>query len=172
MADFDLVVTGNLVTAHRIVNDGFVAVSNGKIAFVGRGTPPAAREQIDARGQWVMPGVVDGQVNSGGQANQDGLGRASRAAAAGGVTTLVDMPYDDPEPVWHGELLRAKAKTVERECHVDVALCGTLSEAHGTSTIAGLIEAGACAFKFSTFEVAPGTISAARGGPACTMRLH
>jgi len=49
MADFDLVVAGNLVTAHRIVNDGFVAVSDGKIAFVGRGTPPAAREQIDAR---------------------------------------------------------------------------------------------------------------------------
>ena len=156
MADFDLVVTGNLVTAHRIVNDGFVAVSNGKIAFVGRGAPPAAREQIDARGQWVMPGAIDGQVNSGGQADQEGLGRASRAAAAGGVTTLVDMPYDDPEPVWHGELLRAKAKQVERECHVDVALCGTISEAHGTSTIAGLIEAGACAFKFSTFEAAPG----------------
>jgi allantoinase len=156
MADFDLVVSGNLVTAHRIVNDGFVAVSNGKIAFVGRGAPPAAREQIDARGQWVMPGVVDGQVNSGGQADQEGLGRASRAAAAGGVTTLVDMPYDDPEPVWHGELLRAKAKSVERECHVDVALCGTISEAHGTSTIAGLIEAGACAFKFSAFEVTPG----------------
>jgi allantoinase len=156
MADFDLVVTGNLVTAHRIVNDGFVAVSNGKIAFVGRGAPPAAREQIDARGQWVLPGAIDGQVNSGGQADQEGLGRASRAAAAGGVTTLVDMPYDDPEPVWHGELLRAKAKQVERECHVDVALCGTISEAHGTSTIAGLIEAGACAFKFSTFEAAPG----------------
>jgi allantoinase len=156
MADFDLVVTGNLVTAHRIVNDGFVAVSNGKIAFVGRGMPPAAREQIDARGQWVMPGVIDGQVNAGGQADQEGLGRASRAAAAGGVTTLIDMPYDDPEPVWHGELLRAKAKQIERECHVDAALCATISEAHGTSTIAGLIEAGACAFKFSTFEVAPG----------------
>jgi allantoinase len=156
MADFDLVVTGNLVTAHRIVNDAFVAVSNGKIAFVGRGAPPAGREQIDARGQWVMPGAIDGQVNSGGQADQEGLGRVSRAAAAGGVTTLVDMPFDDPEPVWHGELLRAKAKQVERECHVDVALCGTISEAHGTATIAGLIEAGACAFKFSTFEAAPG----------------
>src|SRR3984957_976629 len=138
MADFDLVVTGNLVLAHRIVNDGFVAVSNGKIAFVGRGTPPAAREQIEPRGQWEMPGVIDSQVNSGGKAGQGGLGRAARACAAGGVTPLVDMPYDEPEPVWHGELLRAKAKTVERECHVDVALCGTLSEAHGTTTIAGL----------------------------------
>jgi allantoinase len=156
MADFDLVISGNLVLAHRIVNNGFVAVREGKIAFVGRGTAPAGREQIDARGQFVMPGVIDGQVHSGSQANQEGLGRASRAAAAGGVCTMVDMPYDDPEPVWHGELLRAKAKQVARECHVDVALSATISEAHGTSTIAGLIEAGACAFKFSTFEAAPG----------------
>ena len=64
----------------------------------------------------------------GSQANQEGIGRASRAAAAGGVTTMVDMPYDDPEPVWHGELLRAKIEQVERDCHVDVALYATISE--------------------------------------------
>ncbi len=156
MADFDLVVTGNLVLAERIVEDGFLAVSGGKIALTGRGTPPQARETYDARSLWVIPGVIDGQVHAGSQANQEGLGHASRAAAAGGVTTMVDMPYDDPEPVWHGELLRNKIKEVERDCHVDAALYATISEAHGTSTIAGLIEAGACAFKFSTFEAAPG----------------
>ena len=37
MADFDLVVTGNLVLADRVVEEGFVAVSDGKIALVGRG---------------------------------------------------------------------------------------------------------------------------------------
>ena len=156
MADFDLVVTGNLVLAERIVADGFVAVAGGKIALTGEGPPPAARETFDARGFWVLPGVIDGQVHAGSQANQEGLGHASRAAAAGGVTTMVDMPYDDPEPVWHGELLRNKIQEVERDCHVDAALYATISEAHGTSTIAGLIEAGACAFKFSTFEAAPG----------------
>jgi len=156
MADFDLVVRGNLVLADRVIDDGYVAVGEGRIARVGRGDPPAARERYDARGQWVMPGAIDGQVHAKSQANQEGLGRASRAAAAGGVTTIVDMPYDDPEPVWHGELLRAKIKEVEHDCHVDAALYGTISEAHGTSTIAGLIEAGACAFKFSTFEAAPG----------------
>ena len=157
MADFDLVVAGNLVFADRIVENGFVAVSDGKISLVGRGAAPAAREQFDARGQWVMPGIIDGQVHAGSQANQEGIGRASRAAAAGGVTTMVDMPYDDPEPVWHGELLRAKIAQVERDSHVDVALYGDQSaKDYGTSTIAGLIEAGACAFKFSTFEAAPG----------------
>jgi allantoinase len=156
MADFDLVVTGNVVLADRIIEDGFVAVTAGRIGLVGRGAPPDSREQFDARGLWVMPGVIDGQVHAGSQANQEGLGRASCAAAAGGVTTMVDMPYDDPEPVWHGELLRGKIAQVERDCHVDAALYATISEAHGTSTIAGLIEAGACAFKFSTFEAAPG----------------
>jgi allantoinase len=156
MADFDLAVSGNLVLADRIIKNGFVAVSGGKIALIGRGPAPSAREHFDAQGHWVMPGIIDGQVHAGSQANQEGIGRASRAAAAGGVTTMVDMPYDDPEPVWHGELLRAKVAQVERDSHVDVALYATISEAHGTSTIAGLIEAGACAFKFSTFEAAPG----------------
>lgn len=156
MADFDLVVAGNLVFADRIVEDGFVAVSEGKIAMTGRGAPPAAHEHVDARGRWVLPGVIDGQVHAASQANQEGIGRASRAAAAGGVTTMVDMPYDDPEPVWNGDLLRAKIGQVERDSHVDVALYGTISERGGTATIAGLIEAGACAFKFSTFEAAPG----------------
>ncbi|MGA2344029.1 MAG: allantoinase, partial [Steroidobacteraceae bacterium] len=95
MSDFDLVVAGNLVLADRIVENGFVAVSDGKIALMGRGAPPSAREQLDAAGQWVMPGIIDGQVHAKSQANQEGLGRASRAAAAGGVTTMVDMPYDD-----------------------------------------------------------------------------
>jgi allantoinase len=156
MADFDLVLRGNIVLADRIIQDGFVAASGGKIALVGQGSPPDGRERIDCRGQWVMPGVVDGQVHAGSQANQEGIGWASRAAAAGGVTTMVDMPYDDPEPVWNADLLRAKIDLVERDSHVDVALYGTISDAHGVSTIPGLIEAGACAFKFSTFEAAPG----------------
>lgn len=156
MADFDLVLRGNIVLADRIIDNGFVAVSDGKIAGVGTGAPPAARELIDARGQWIMPGVIDGQVHAASQANQEGIGWASRAAAAGGVTTMVDMPYDDPEPVWNADRLRAKIGLVERDSHVDVALYGTISEAQGVSTIAGLIEAGVCAFKFSTFEAAPG----------------
>ena len=155
MADFDLVIRGNIVTADTIIPDGFVAVADGKIGLVGTGDPPAASDSVDARGQWIMPGVIDGQVHSGSQADQEGIGWASRAAAAGGVTTMVDMPYDDPEPVWHADLLNAKIDLVEAESHVDVALYATISEASGIETIPGLIAAGACAFKFSTFEAAP-----------------
>ena len=60
MSDFDLVVQGNIVDARRVVTDGWLAVRDGKIAARGEGAPPAARERVDARGQWIVPGVVDG----------------------------------------------------------------------------------------------------------------
>lgn len=156
MSDFDLVVRGALVDAHGVTADGWVAVQAECVAARGTGAPPAARDLVDARGCYVMAGVLDGQVHSGSQANQEGLGWASRAAAAGGVTVMVDMPYDDPEPVASRPQLDAKIAEVERDCHVDVALYGTLNDIHGLRAAAGLIEGGVCGFKFSTFEAAPG----------------
>ncbi|WP_323121218.1 dihydroorotase [Burkholderia alba] len=156
MSDFERVVRGRLVDARRIDDDGWLALRDGRIAARGTGSPPSAREVVDARGQWVLPGVIDGQVHAGSQANQEGLGHASRAAAAGGVTVMVDMPYDDPEPVASSAQLMRKIAEVERDCHVDVALYGTLNAQHGLDAAAGLIDGGACAFKFSTFEATPG----------------
>ena len=156
MSDFDLVIQGQMVESRRVPWDGWLAVRDGRVAARGIGNPPAARERLDARGQWVLPGVIDGQVHSGSQAGQEGLGWASRAGAAGGVTVMVDMPYDDPNPVASESQLIAKAAEVERNCHVDVALFATMSAEGGFAAIPGLIDAGACAFKFSTFEAAPG----------------
>jgi len=156
MSDFEIVVRGNIVEADGIAKDGWLAVRDGRVALRGSGTPPQAAEVVDARGMWIVPGAVDGQVHSGSQANQEGLGHASRAAAAGGVTVMVDMPYDDPEPVASRAQLEAKIAEVERDCHVDVALYATLNDIHGMDEVDGLIEAGACAFKFSTFEAARG----------------
>lgn len=160
MSDFDLIVRGNIVDCDAIVHDGWLAVRDGKVAARGNcaagSGAPQAKESIDARGMWLMAGAVDGQVHSGSQSNQEGLGIASRAAAAGGVTVMVDMPYDDPEPVACRESLDAKIAEVERSCHVDVALYGTLNDRHGLQAAAGLIDGGVCAFKFSTFEATPG----------------
>lgn len=156
MSDFDLAVIGHIVGTDHVDNNAWLAVRDGKIAARGTGAPPAARETLDAKGCWIIPGVVDGQVHSGSQRDQEGLGWASRAAAAGGVTVMVDMPYDDPEPVASAEQLKAKIAEAERDCHVDVALFGTLNAIHGLQEAAKLIEGGVCAFKFSTFEASPG----------------
>lgn len=152
MSDFHLVLRGNVVLSDRVIEDGYVAVTAGKIGAVGAGTPPSARETQDFRGQWIIPGVIDGQVHSGSQANHEGIGMCSRAAAAGGVTVMVDMPYDEPEPVTSAKLFNEKVAVVERDAHVDVALYATITIEDGLHAIPGLVEAGACAFKFSTFE--------------------
>src|SRR3546814_10479223 len=100
----------------------------------------------------VIPGVLDGQVHSGSQANQEGLGWASRAAAAGGISTMVEMPYDDPEPVASRAQLDVKIDAIESDCHVAVAAYGTLNATPGQEAAAGLIAGGVCGLKFSTFE--------------------
>ncbi len=155
MSDFDLVVSGRIVDPDGVVDEGWLGVRDGKVAARGTGAAPSARECIDARGQWIVPGVIDGQVHSGSQANQEGLGWASRAAAAGGVMVMVDMPYDDPEPVASRPHLDDKIAEIKRDCHVDVALFGTLNDTHGLGQAQSLIDGGVCAFKFSTFEAAP-----------------
>ena len=152
MSGFDLVLRGNIVLADNIFYDGYVAVSGEKVASIGRDSAPAARESHDFSGHWIIPGVIDGQVHSGSQANQEGIGMCSRAAASGGVTVMIDMPYDDPQPVTNSTLFNAKVATVERDAHVDVALYATIAAENGLHAIPGLVEAGACAFKFSTFE--------------------
>lgn len=153
---YALVVQGNLVDARQVVKGGWLAMNHGKIVARGHGEAPAAEKVVDARGKWVFPGVIDGQVHAGSQQGQEGLGHASRAAAAGGVTVMVDMPYDSPKIVASRDILDEKIAEVERDCHVDVALFGTVQCPDGLDAIPGLIDGGVCAFKFSTFEAAPG----------------
>lgn len=155
MSDFDLVLRGNVVTADAVIEGGYVAVSGGKVARVGAGTPPSARETQDLGNCWIIPGVIDGQVHCYSAGRDEGIGMGSRAAAAGGITVMVDMPYDQPEPITNATLFRQKVGIIEREAHVDVALYATIAPENGLDAIPGLIEAGACAFKFSTFEANP-----------------
>ncbi len=81
-----------------------------------------------------------------------GIETASRSAAAGGVTTCCDMPYDVPQPVTDATLLRDKIGWVERTSHVDMALYGTITKTGGVHAIPELAAGGISAFKLSTYE--------------------
>ena len=155
MAEFDLVVKGKLVLPDRVLDDGFLAVAGGRIARIGSGTPPQARQTMDAAGNYVLPGAIDGQVHAGSPKPPERILGTTRAAAAGGVTTIIDMPYDDAGPIVDADAFRAKVAVVEKEAHVDVGLYATIRKENGAPAIPGLVEAGACAFKFSTYESHP-----------------
>jgi allantoinase len=94
---FDAVVLGTVVTDDGVTPGAYVAIAGEKIAEVGRGTPPAARTTFDRSGSLIFPGLVDGHVHTGSALGWPGIEGTTKTAAAGGVTTCVDMPYDVPE---------------------------------------------------------------------------
>lgn len=152
---FDRVFVGDVVTAEAVIRDGYVAARGEVIAAVGQGTPPAGAETYDYTGKLILPGLVDGHMHTSSALGWEGIEGATRSAAAGGVTTCVDMPYDVPCPVTDALLLAEKIGWVERTAHVDVALYGTILKSGGLDAIAGLAAAGITAFKVSTYEYDP-----------------
>jgi allantoinase len=149
---FDRVFLGDIVTANGIIRDGYVAVRGETIAALGQGAPPLAGETVDHRGRMILPGLVDGHMHTSSAIGWAGIEGATRSAAAGGVTTCVDMPYDVPRAVTDAGVLADKIREVERLAHVDMALYGTITKTGGVGAIAGLAAAGISAFKLSTYE--------------------
>src|SRR4051812_17501283 len=149
---FDRVILGDLVLPDGVLPGGWVAIRGEVIAGLGQGAPPPAAAVADHGGMLVLPGLVDGHMHTSSSTGWAGIEGASMSAAAGGVTTCVDMPYDVPRPVTDAGILREKVAVVEATSHVDMALYGTITKAGGVDAIAGLAEAGVCSFKLSTYE--------------------
>jgi allantoinase len=149
---FDLVLTGDVVLSDKVVPGGWVAVRGGTIAAIGAGVPPPSKAIADHAGRLIMPGLVDGHMHTSSSTGWPGIEGATMSAAAGGVTTVCDMPYDVPNPVTTAEIFRDKVAHAERLSHVDMALYATIKKSGGLEDIAALAEAGASAFKVSTYE--------------------
>ena len=90
----DQVFRGTVVLPDRIIDDGYVLVGDGQVQAVGAGEAPSG-ERHGGREFLVLPGAIDAQVHSRSQKGQEDFIWSTRSAAAGGVTTIVDMPYDD-----------------------------------------------------------------------------
>jgi allantoinase len=147
-----LAIAGTIVTAGRPPFRGVVETRNGKIACVAEGTPGTLADPLlDFGDNLVFPGFVDVHVHSS-SLGAEGLAKATAAAAAGGVTTLVDMPYDVPAPIDTPELFERKARALKDEVHIDVGLLGTLSPKGGSAIASEMVSAGACGIMLSLWE--------------------
>lgn len=151
----DLVIRGRVVTPEQIIDNGWVAIEGGKIAAIGSGEAPSAATVDDRGNALILPGAVDGQTHATSYGGLPGIGDTTRSAIAGGVTTLVDMPYDNPEPLDRPERLEAKVAAIAAHSHADMALYGTVSCEVGTQHVQSLIDGGVVAFKISSFESNP-----------------
>ena len=127
-----------------------MTLDEGRIAAIG--APEAGG--LDVGDALVLPGGVDVHVHTR-SSPDEGIEACTRAAAAGGVTTIVDMPYDHSGPIETPDAFAAKTAAVEREAHIDVALWATVPPRGPIEDVEALVRAGAAAFKLSTFETHP-----------------
>lgn len=147
-----LVSGGTVVTADGRV-DADILVDGGIIAAIGRGlAPPAGATVIDVRGLVVLPGIIDPHSHlwEAGFMSGPDFADSTASAAAGGVTTIIEMPLTVPE-VLDTATFEGKAALGERTSHVDFALYGGVSPDH-FADLPGLWHAGAAAYKIFTCD--------------------
>ena len=96
---YDLAVVNGLVASGEGVKQGDVMIAEGKIAgVVPAGSGFAAKRVMDARGKYILPGIIDAHLHP---VYADRMDTLSRAAAAEGVTTLI--PYVGAVKAWGQE---------------------------------------------------------------------
>jgi allantoinase len=135
---YDLLVRG----AHPLPAIG---IADGRIAGF---EPWSARQEIDATGLLVLPGAIDAHVhfNEPGRTDWEGWATGSRAAVAGGVTTVCDMPLNSHPPVVTAAAFAAKRQAAEAASICDFALWGGLVPGH-VDELEALAASGAIGFK-------------------------
>jgi allantoinase len=148
MSELDLVFHAHRVITPAGETSGHVGVRDGMIVEVSPSRLPAARVVELAEDEVLLPGLVDTHVhvNDPGRADWEGFETATLAAAAGGVTTLLDMPLNSIPPTTDLAALAVKRRTARDRIHVDVgfwagAVPGNLGD------LVALHEAGVFGFK-------------------------
>ncbi|MGM0389675.1 MAG: allantoinase AllB [Natrinema limicola] len=145
----DLVVRNcTVVTPAGRTPNGGVAVEDGTIVAVGRSDRlPDADRVVDADGNVLVPGIIDGHIHNRepGLEYKEDWESATRAAAAGGVTTVVGMPNTDPV-IDRPDHLELKFERGEASAHVDFQSYAVVTS-ENIEQIPAIDEAGALGFK-------------------------
>jgi allantoinase len=127
-----------------------VGVVDGRIALVAGvdAAVPATAEIRLGADEVLIPGLVDTHVhvNEPGRTEWEGFATATRAALAGGVTTILDMPLNSIPPTVDVEALEVKHAAAQGKCHVDVGFWGGAVPAN-VGRLAPLHRAGVFGFK-------------------------
>ncbi|WP_103350129.1 allantoinase AllB [Amycolatopsis sp. CA-128772] len=146
----DLVVRAARAVTAAGEGPATVGVDGGRIVAVEPGDAALAGDRVLDLGDDVvlLPGLVDTHVhvNDPGRAEWEGFETATRAAAAGGVTTIVDMPLNSLPPTVDVAALEVKRTAAAGRVHVDVGFWGGAIPGNVTD-LRGLHEAGVFGFK-------------------------
>lgn len=149
-AELDAVVRARRVVLGDVVEPACVGIAGERVAAITPyDEPPGAREtRTLADDEVLLPGLVDTHVhvNEPGRTEWEGFDSATRAAAAGGVTTIVDMPLNSVPPTITVAALEEKQAATEGRLHVDVGFWGG-AVPDNLEHLAALHDAGVMGFK-------------------------
>src|SRR5436190_19429824 len=120
----DLVILSTRVVTPGGTAPAAVAISDGVVTAIhDHGAGPDSPRRLDVGDAVLLPGGVDTHVhvNEPGRTEWEGFGTATRAAAGGGMTTIVDMPLNSVPPTITVAALEEKRRAARDRCDVDVA---------------------------------------------------
>ena len=145
---FDLIIRNGSVVLPDSVESVDIAVKNGVIAAIAPKLEGEAAREIDATGQYVMPGMVDPHMHLSepGRTEWEGYRTGTQAMAAGGITSFVEMPLNQIPCTTDIPSLEIKLKAAEGQCWVDYSPMGGLVP-WNLADLAPLADAGVAAFK-------------------------
>lgn len=128
MPEFDVLICDATIVSPSGVEQGDIAIADGKVAARGPNLGGNAAETIRAAGLHLFPGVIDAHVhcNEPGRTEWEGFASASRALIAGGSTLFFDMPLNCSPPTIDAASFREKATLGESQSLADFALWGGL----------------------------------------------
>jgi len=145
---WDLINRGGKVVLPDGVRDLDIAVEGDTIAELGPSLSGSAKEEIDATGLHVFPGVIDPHVhfNEPGRTDWEGFATGSAALAAGGGTCFFDMPLNSSPPTLDLASFDLKREAAEASSITDFALWGGLTP-RNPDQLRYLADHGAVGFK-------------------------
>ncbi|MFC9972296.1 allantoinase AllB [Spirillospora sp. NPDC127200] len=152
--DYDLVIRSRRAVLPYGERPAAIGVRDGRVAAIeGLDAPLPASAEVDLGDIALLPGLVDTHVhiNEPGRTEWEGFATATRAAAAGGVTTLVDMPLNSLPPTTTVDALRVKRDAARGNVHVDVGFWGGAIPGN-VPDLGPLHEAGVFGFKCFTSD--------------------
>ncbi|MTD30703.1 allantoinase AllB [Planomicrobium sp. YIM 101495] len=144
-----LIKNGKIVTPEATYG-AHVYIKGGKIAAISQELLEGeAKKTTDAEGLHILPGLIDTHVHSrdGGSTYKEDFFHSTKAAAAGGITTIFEMPNTNP-PVNNAENFQAQLENLSAKAHVDFGMWGICLGDLNIGDLEDLNDAGVIGFKY------------------------
>lgn len=144
-----VILNGEIVTPNEIYQAN-IYIKDGKISRISKEAfNGEAKEITDASGLYVLPGLIDTHVHSrdGGATHKEDFFHSTRAAAAGGITTIFEMPNSNP-PINNKDNFHKQVKNFQSKAHVNFGVWGICLGDLNMENLKELDELGVIGYKY------------------------